>query len=62
MGYCGQDAKSTNFFPMKSCYNAEDYVRLYINEIVRCPGIPLSIILIEVLSSVCISRDPSGRA
>ena len=36
--------KSTHFIPMKSTYRAEDYMSLYIDEIVRWHGIPLSII------------------
>ena len=36
--------KSTNFIPVKSTYKAEDYARLYIDEIMRWHGIPLSII------------------
>ena len=35
---------SAHFIPMKSTYRAEDYARLYIDEIVRWHGIPLSII------------------
>ena len=36
--------KSTHFIPVKSTYRAEDYVRLYIDDIVRSHVIPLSII------------------
>ena len=36
--------KSVHFIPVKSTYRAKDYARLYIDEIVRCNGIPLSII------------------
>ena len=36
--------KSAHFIPVKSTYRAEDYARLYIDEIVRWHGIPLSII------------------
>ena len=36
--------KSTNFIPVKSTDRVEDYTRLYIDEIVRWHGIPLSII------------------
>ena len=36
--------KSTHFIPVKSNYRAKDYVKLYIDEIVRWHGIPLSII------------------
>ena len=35
---------SCNFIPLKSTYTAEDYSRLYIDEIVRWHRIPLSII------------------
>ena len=35
---------STHFIPVKSTYRAEDYARLYIDEIVRWHGILLSII------------------
>ena len=37
--------KSAHFIPVKSTYFAEEYARIYINEIVRLHGIPLSIIL-----------------
>ena len=37
--------KSSHFIPMKSTYRTDDYEILYIDEIVRCHGIPLSIIL-----------------
>ena len=36
--------KSAHFIPVKSTYRAEDYARLYIDEIVRWHGIPLCII------------------
>ena len=36
--------KSAHLIPVKSTYRAEDYARLYIDEIVRWHGIPLSII------------------
>ena len=36
--------KSAHFIPVKSTYRAKDYAKLYINEIVRSHGIPLSII------------------
>ena len=36
--------KSANFIPMESTYRAENYVKLYIDEIVIWHGIPLSII------------------
>ena len=36
--------KSAHFNPMKFTYKAEDYATLYIDEIVRWHGIPLSII------------------
>ena len=36
--------KSSHFIPVKSTYRAEDYVRLYIDEIVRMHVISLSII------------------
>ena len=36
--------KSAHFIPMKCTYEAEDYAKLYIDEIVRWHGIPLSII------------------
>ena len=35
---------STHFIPVKSTYRAEDYSRIYIDEIVIWHGIPLSII------------------
>ena len=37
--------KSAHFIPVKSTFKAKDYARLYIDEIVRWHGIPLSIIL-----------------
>ena len=37
--------KSSRFLAVKTTYLAEDYARLYINEIVRLHGVPLSIIL-----------------
>ena len=36
--------KSAHFIPVKSTYSGEDYAKLYIDEIVRCHVIPLSII------------------
>ena len=37
--------KSAYFIPVKSTYWAEDYAELYIDDILRCHRIPLSIIL-----------------
>ena len=37
--------KFTHFIPVKSTYSAEDYARIFIDEIVYRHGIPLSIIL-----------------
>ncbi|MCF8701880.1 hypothetical protein L3054_10855 [Corynebacterium sp. MC-10] len=36
--------KSAHFLPVRTTYSAEDYARLYIKEIVRLHGVPLSII------------------
>ena len=36
--------KSAQFFPVRTTYSAEDYARLYIQEIVRLHEVPLSII------------------
>ena len=36
--------KSAHFFPVYNSYTAEDYARLYIRELVRLHGVPLSII------------------
>ena len=36
--------KSSRFLVVKTSYSAEDYAKLYINEIVRFHGVPLSII------------------
>ena len=36
--------KSAHFLPVKTTYGAEDYARLYIHDLVRLHGIPLSII------------------
>ena len=40
----GRMTKSAHFIPVKSTYRAEDYAKLYIDEIVRLHGIPLYII------------------
>ena len=37
--------KSSRFLAIKTTYSAEDYAKLYINEIVRLHVVPLSIIL-----------------
>jgi len=37
--------KSTHFIPVKVSFSAKDYAKLYINEIVKLHGVPLSIIL-----------------
>nr|XP_009779216.1 PREDICTED: uncharacterized protein LOC104228451 [Nicotiana sylvestris] len=36
--------KSVHFLPVRTTYSAEDYAKLYIREIVRLHGVPLSII------------------
>ena len=36
--------KSAHFLPVKTTYTTEDYARLYVKEIVRLHGIPISII------------------
>ena len=36
--------KSAHFLLVKSIYGAEEYARLYIHELVRLYGVPLSII------------------
>ncbi|WMV41915.1 hypothetical protein MTR67_035300 [Solanum verrucosum] len=36
--------KSTHFLPIKTTHSAEDYAKLYIQEIVRLHGVPVSII------------------
>ncbi|XP_019261472.1 PREDICTED: uncharacterized protein LOC109239372 [Nicotiana attenuata] len=36
--------KSAHFLPVRSSYTSEDYARLYIKEIVRLHGVPISII------------------
>ena len=36
--------KSSHFLPVHTSYTAEDYARLYIRELVRLHGVPLSII------------------
>ena len=36
--------KVVHFLPVKTTYTAEEYVRLYIKEIVRLHGVPISII------------------
>ena len=37
--------KSAHFLPVKTSYSAEDYAKLYIREMVKLHGVPLSIIL-----------------
>lgn len=37
--------KSTHFLPIKTAYSAEDYAKVYIWELVRLHGVPLSITL-----------------
>ena len=37
-------SKSAHFIPVKMTYNAENLSKLYISEIVRLHGVPLSII------------------
>ena len=36
--------KSAHFLPVHTSYTTEDYARLYIRELVRLHGVPLSII------------------
>ena len=36
--------KSAYFLPVRTSYSAEDYAKLYIRELVRLHGVPLSII------------------
>ncbi|WMV32639.1 hypothetical protein MTR67_026024 [Solanum verrucosum] len=36
--------KSSHFLPVKTTYSAQDYVRLYIQEIVRIHGVSVSIL------------------
>ena len=36
--------KSAHFWPTKTSYSAEDYANLYIREMVKLHGVPLSII------------------
>ncbi|XP_070057137.1 uncharacterized protein [Nicotiana tomentosiformis] len=52
--------KSAYFLPVRTTYFAEDYVRLYIKEIVRLHGIPISIISdIGAQFTTNFWRDPS---
>ena len=37
--------KSSHFLAVKTTYSADDYAKIYLNEIVRLHGVPLSIIL-----------------
>ena len=37
--------KSAHFLPVKNTHSAEDYAKLYIQEVVRLHGVPISIIL-----------------
>ena len=41
--------KSAHFIQVKSTYMTEDYAELYINEILRCHGIPLHGIPLSIL-------------
>ncbi|XP_060216300.1 uncharacterized protein LOC132643784 [Lycium barbarum] len=53
--------KSTHFLPVRTTYAAEDYVKLYLKEIVLPYGIPLSIISdrgAQVTAKKC--RSPAG--
>ena len=54
--------KSAHFIPMKSTYRAEDYAKLYIDEIARWHGIPLSIISDRGSSLLLTFEDLSTRA
>ena len=45
----GRMTKSAHLIPVKSTYIAKDYEKLYIDEIVRWHGIPLSIISYRVV-------------
>ena len=40
----GRLIKSAHFLPVKSTYSMDQYARLYIQEIVRLHGVPISII------------------
>ena len=40
----GRMIKSSRFFAVKTTYSAEDYAKLYLTEIVKLHGVPLSII------------------
>ena len=42
--------KSAHFLPVKTSYSAEDYAKLYIREMVKLHGVPLSIISDRVLN------------
>ena len=44
MGNVDRLTKSAHFIPVKVTYNAEKLAKLYISEIVRLHGVPLSII------------------
>jgi len=54
--------KSAHFIPVNSTYRAEDYARLYIDEIVRWHGIPLSIILDRLAQFTSHFGDLSRKA
>ena len=54
--------KSSHFIIMKSTYRAEHHARLYIDEIVRCHNIPLSIISDRGAQFTSLLGDPSRRA
>ena len=54
--------KSAHYYPVKSTFKTEDYARLYIDEIVRCHGIPFSIISYRGAQFTLHFGDPSKRA
>ena len=54
--------KSAHFIIMKSTYRAEHHARLYIDEIVRCHNIPLSIISDRGAQFTSLLGDPSRSA
>lgn len=56
-GVADRTTKSTHFLPIKTSYSAEDYDMLYIWELVKLAGGPLSIISNKVLSLQLNFRD-----
>ena len=53
--------KSANFLPVKTTYSAEDYAKLYLQEVVRLHGVRSSLFQIEVHNVLHNSRNLSRK-